>query len=45
MLSNRYPSALVENGGFNKIRTISLSNPNLSTYMQAAWDYLGQAGW
>ncbi len=44
MLYDRYPGAQLENGGFNKIRAISPSNPNLPTYMQAAQDFLDRLG-
>jgi hypothetical protein len=43
-LYDRYPEAQVQNGGLNKIRPISPSNPNLSDYMQAAADYLSRIG-
>ena len=44
VLYDQNPGARLENGGYNKIRGISPSNPNLGTYMQAAWDYLGRLG-
>ena len=44
MLYDRYPEAQFENGGFNKIRGISPSNPNLPTYMRSAWDFLERMG-
>jgi hypothetical protein len=37
------PGAMSINGGFNKIRGISLSNPRLGEYMQAAED--SSLGW
>jgi len=40
ILYDRYPEARLENGGFNRIRGISPSNPNQPIYMRAAWDYL-----
>ncbi len=43
-LYDQYPGAQSENGGFNKIRGISPSNPNLPTYMQAAQDFLESLG-
>ena len=43
-LYDQYPGAQSENGGFNKIRGISPSNPNLPTYMQAAQDFLEGLG-
>lgn len=39
-LYDRYPGAQAVNGGFNKIRGISASNPKPPTYMQAAQDFL-----
>jgi len=44
ILYDRYPGARLENGGFNKIRGISPSNPNMTTYMQSAWDFLQLLG-
>ncbi len=41
VLYDENPGAQVANGGFNKIRGISLSNPRLPEYMQAAQDFLG----
>jgi hypothetical protein len=41
VIYDRYPGAMQVNGGFNKIAAISSSNPNYSSYMQAARDYLG----
>jgi len=38
-LYDRYPGAQAANGGFNYIRGISLSNPSLPSYMQAAQDF------
>jgi hypothetical protein len=44
MLYDRYPGAQATNGGFNMIRGISPSNPNLPSYMQAAQDFLESLG-
>ena len=44
VLYDRYPGAQVANGGFNRIRGISPSNPNLPSYMQSAWDFLERLG-
>jgi len=38
------PGAMSINGGFNKIRGISLSNSRLGKYMQAAEDYFARLG-
>jgi hypothetical protein len=40
LLYDRYPGAQAANGGFNKIRGISPTNPNFDFYMQSAWDFL-----
>lgn len=44
VLYDRYPGAQAANGGFNRIRGISPSNPNLPTHMQSAWDFLEPLG-
>lgn len=44
MLYDRYPEARAANGGYNFIRGISLSNPNLDSYMQSASDFLARLG-
>lgn len=44
MLYDRYPGAQAANGGFNKIRGISRSNPNLDVYMQSGWGFLERMG-
>ena len=44
MLYDRYPGARFENGGFNKIRAVSQSNPSMPIYMQAALHYLEALG-
>ena len=44
ILYDRSPGAQVENGGFNKIRAIRLSNPNLPLYMHSANEYLSGLG-
>jgi hypothetical protein len=44
MLYDQYPGAQAANGGYNFIRGISLSNPNLSTYLQSAEDFLAALG-
>jgi hypothetical protein len=43
-LYDQYPEARFENGGFNKIRGISISNPNLPFYMQSAQDFVAANG-
>jgi hypothetical protein len=43
-LYNQNPGAQAANGGFNKIRGISPTNPNLGSYMQSAWDFLSRLG-
>jgi RHS repeat-associated protein len=43
-LYDRYPEAQSANGGFNKIRAISLSNPNLPFYIESANQYLNSIG-
>ena len=40
VLYNAHPEAQAANGGYNMIRAISPSNPNLGKYLQAAADYL-----
>jgi hypothetical protein len=40
MLYDRFPGAQAANGGFNYIRGISPSNPNLPFYMRSAQDFL-----
>jgi hypothetical protein len=42
ILYERYPEAMLENGGFNKIRGISPLNPKGPEYMEAAEDYLAR---
>jgi hypothetical protein len=44
VLYDQYPGAQAANGGFNKIRAIGPSNPNLPSYMQSAWDFLERMG-
>lgn len=44
MLYDRYPGAWAESGGFDKIRGISPTNPNLDFYMQSAQDFLDRMG-
>jgi hypothetical protein len=44
VLYDRYPGAQIGAGGFNKIRAISPTNPNLEDYVQAARDYLAALG-
>jgi RHS repeat-associated protein len=39
-----HPEALLENGGLNKIRPVSLSNPNLPVYEEAARGLLARMG-
>lgn len=41
MLYDANPQAQAVNGGFNYIRGIALSNPNIGLYMAAAMSYLG----
>jgi hypothetical protein len=43
-LYDQYPGAQAANGGYNFIRGIGLSNPNLPSYMQAAQDFLDALG-
>ena len=43
-LYEQYPEAMSMNGGYNKIRAISPSNPNLSVYIGAANNYLARLG-
>jgi hypothetical protein len=38
------PGAMSINGGFNKVRGISLLNPRLGEYMQAAEDFFAGLG-
>ena len=42
MLYENHPSAQVANGGLNKIRGISLTNPNRSAYLGAAESFLSR---
>lgn len=44
MLYDQNPSAQAMNGGFNYIRGISLSNPNLAEYLQAATAHIAGLG-
>jgi len=44
ILHDRYPGAQAANGGFNKIRGISPSNPNVDFYMQSGADFLARMG-
>lgn len=44
LLYDRYPGAQASNGGFNKIRGISPTNPNGAGYMQSAWGFLERLG-
>jgi hypothetical protein len=43
-LYDQYPGAQAANGGYNFIRGIGLSNPNLPSYVQAAQDFLDALG-
>jgi RHS repeat-associated protein len=42
MLLDANPQAMYENGGLNRIRGISLTNPNCEQYMNAAQSFLDQ---
>jgi hypothetical protein len=44
VLYDNNPGAMAINGGFNKIRGISLSNPRLGEYMKAAEDFFARQG-
>lgn len=44
MLHDLYPEAMSKNGGFNKIRGISPTDPKGPTYRQAARDFLDGFG-
>lgn len=44
VLYERYPSAMSKNGGYNKIRGISPTNPKGPMYRQAAQQFLDQFG-
>jgi uncharacterized protein YggE len=41
MLYDAHPGAMAVNGGYNKIRGISLSNQKIDSYMNSARRFLG----
>lgn len=43
-LYDLYPEAQAANGGFNRIRGISLSNPNIDNNIRSAKDFMEQLG-